>query len=168
MFRISDHHQDSIIRGRNMVVVARSNSTIICLPLCRYSGIHGHERDFLKARLLVYSNDSTAPKKLLRCPWNPVQVQLESGRNMYSNVWINCEKPYTIHYSDVKVALLGNLTDEGRDTLKMAYLHTQDAMASPDRKKPGLLWLHVKIVFGYLWSITGLLNGDRHGERESD
>ncbi|KAH6656542.1 hypothetical protein BKA67DRAFT_531807 [Truncatella angustata] len=134
VFEISDQHHDRTIANRAMVVVGRA-SDIVCLPLCRYLNITHRDTGFLKSRLQLQEKSTAPSKPVMGSQWSPVEMEVEEGKNMLGNIWINCEKPYTIHHQDVDVAFLGWLTPTAVDTVRDVYLQTQSAITRSDRVK---------------------------------
>jgi hypothetical protein len=121
-----------------MVVVGKA-SDIVCLPLCRHKNITNRNTDFLKSRLPVMNTNRTEPAKRL---WRTIEMQVEKDRPIHDDIYINCQKPYTIHHKKLDVAFLGELTPEAFETLSQVYIKTQEEMTSQATQAPkqGAFW----------------------------
>jgi hypothetical protein len=160
VFKIPDHHQDTTVSGRCMVVMGNSGSAIIAVPLCRYMDVTGEERSFLKSRLLLRPANTPVAEWLPNFPCKPLSIKLAHGRKMLNDVWINCAMPYTIHNKFIEVAWLGQLTEESCKALRKAYAKTQETMVNPDevrRQQPNIVWIHVSFVWGYVQNLARLI-----------
>ncbi|KAI1865655.1 hypothetical protein JX265_007978 [Neoarthrinium moseri] len=146
VFEISGQHHDRTIAKRGMVVIARSRD-IVCLPICRYQHVTKHNTDFWRRRLLLRKKGTTS---LLCAP--SVEMEIGEGLEILDDVWINCEKPYTIHYNDMDVAYLGDLTEDALATLTKVYLQTQGEMVKipePPRSIQRMIWDTIIGFFGF-------------------
>ncbi|KAH9892964.1 hypothetical protein F4778DRAFT_784423 [Xylariomycetidae sp. FL2044] len=134
VFRIlDDGGSEWISPERTMVILSGTGSpALLCLPLCR----HWDSNEFgelSRPRIRVYkaTPSSTAALPDPRWPYCPIKVL--SNRALLSDVWINCEKPYTIDLTSIEVAHMGDIEKGSMDIVQDAYIRTQQEVTSRER-----------------------------------
>jgi hypothetical protein len=156
VFRISSNHKDTVISGRHMVAIGITSSGVLCLPLCLETGIVNENVEFLRSRLQVLRKGARH-RRHFSCPWKPVEIEMEEGREIRNDVWINCEKPYTVRTknNDLKVASVGFLSKEGTKEVGNVYIDTQKRITG-DEKTHEVFWVHMALFWAYIVGIPAV------------
>lgn len=146
------------LASRFILVIGRSGSSVVCLTLRRHEDLRARSQEFLRARVPLYTKMKTDdiqgqrnPQHFQHCPCAPLALEVEEGRTLSENVWINLAEPQTIRCAQkFEVEHHGALDDDSLARLKLAYKATQACMLESWQERPSVLMSHLFILWCYL------------------
>lgn len=153
VFQIEPAAEYASLAGRFILVIGRSGSSVVCLTLRRHERLNGREHEFLIDRVRLYTKvheeggEQVAPEHFKPSPCPPLHIELEPGRRLFRDVWVNLAEPLTVHNAnDVAVEYHGAIDDGDFSRLKVAYIVTQARMFNCQQGGPSMLVFHLLLL----------------------
>lgn len=145
--------------GRLILVMGRTESSVLCLTLRRHKDVQPLDDQFLRTRVSLYTkrcddDDGRAqvvPEHFKQCPCAPLAIKLEEGRELFQGVWVNLAEPQTIKdVAKIAVSYHGNLDHGDFVRLKDAYIATQIGMLRPSQRRRNMLIVYLLMLLAFL------------------